>query len=113
MSERERERERESERERERESDRESEKVSVGAGGRGGWGGREGRRASEFWSFCSLRPHPHFVLLRELSALNFPWGRFMEARLGNSWSGSFVSVHEAFPCHSPMHQLKCLQCPVG
>lgn len=23
-------------------------------------------------------PHPHFVLLRELSALNFPWKRFME-----------------------------------
>ncbi|CAJ1413050.1 unnamed protein product [Effrenium voratum] len=23
-------------------------------------------------------PHPHFVLLRELSALNFPWARFME-----------------------------------
>jgi len=23
-------------------------------------------------------PHPHFVLLRELSALNFPWTRFME-----------------------------------
>jgi len=23
-------------------------------------------------------PHPHFVLLRELSALNFPWGRFMQ-----------------------------------
>lgn len=24
-------------------------------------------------------PRPHFVLLRELSALNFPWGRFMQA----------------------------------
>jgi len=24
-------------------------------------------------------PHPHFVLLRELSALSFPWGRFMQA----------------------------------